>query len=452
MSIDGVKELLGRAYERGTFSQKVISTFLGQTLCLVLSVASSVIIARWLGPSGKGLVGLALLVPGMMVLFLGAGIEVANVYFTASRRLDIASLAANSVGFALLATIVGFGVAVGLVTGGWLEIVVPGVPIWLYLTAMMGLPVGLLSGYFTALLRGLQRIMAVNIVNLAQGGGSLALGLLLVAGFQLGPLGAVLASIGAGAISLLAAGILLRRYGGTFVPRWDSSVMRSTLSFGLKGYVCNTLTFLNYRLDMFIVNYFVGSAGVGIYSVAVGLAELLWRLPNAVGFVLMPKAAETPAEHMNRFTPRVLRITMALTALGALSLVFLGRSLIQIIYASAFVDAYVPMLVLLPGVVLFGGAKVLTIDIGGRGHLGYNSINDGLVLIVTVVLDLILIPRYGVTGAALASSIAYMIAFILSLAFYITVTRETRGATPTVGFDSIVLSEGVDAEAKESKH
>lgn len=443
MSIDSVKEMLGRAYERGTFSQKVMSTFVGQTLCLVLSIAGSVIIARWLGPSGKGLVGLALLVPGMMVLFLGAGIEVANVYFTASRRLDVASLAANSVGFALLSTIVGFGIAVGLVTGGWLEIVVPGVPTWLYLTAMVGLPVGLLSNYFTALLRGLQRIMAVNIVNLAQGGGVLILGLLLVVGFHLGPLGAVLASIGAGAISLLAAGILLRRQGGTFVPRWDPSVMKSTLSFGMKAYVCNTLTFFNYRLDMFIVNYFVGLTGVGIYSVAVGLAELLWRLPNAVTFVLMPKAAATSPERMNRFTPRVLRITMMLTALGALVLVFLGRSLIQIVYASAFVGAYVPMLVLLPGVVLFGGAKVLTNDIGGRGYLGYNSINDGLALIVTVVLDLILIPRYGVTGAALASSIAYMVAFILSIGFYITVSRETRNTASAADFDSIRVDEGV---------
>lgn len=443
MLIDGVKEMLGRVCSRGTFSQKVMSTFLAQILSLVLSVASSVIIARWLGPSGKGVVDLALIVPGMMVLFLGAGIEVANVYFTASRRLDVASLAANSVGFALLSTIVGFGLAVGLVTSGWLETVVPGIPVWLYLTAMMGLPVGLLKNYFTALLQGLQRIMTVNIVNLAQGGGALVLGLLLVVGFQLGPLGAVLASIGASAIGLLAAGILLRRQGSTFVPRWNSSVMRSTLSFGLKAYVCNTLTFFNYRLDIFIVNYFVGSAGVGIYSVAVGLAELLWRLPNAVSFVLMPKAAATPAEQMNRFTPRVLRITLVLTALGALGLGLLGRPLIQIIYASAFVGAYVPMLVLLPGVVFLGGAKVLMNDIGGRGYLGYNLINDGLVLIVTVVLDLILIPRYGVTGAALASSIAYMVAFILSIAFYITVSGKARSTAPVARFDSIRGEKGV---------
>ncbi len=401
-----------------------------QSMHLALLIATAAIIARWLGPEGKGLLALGLLVPNMLGILLNGGIGVANVYFVGSRRLDVPELTANSVGCALLATVLGVGIVGGLVATGWLEVLVPGVPTWLVLLAMVELPFGLFRIYFSTILQGLQRIVTINVVNLVQGALTLALTALLVIGLQAGLLGALLAYLGASAVSSIVMGALLRRDGGVFMPGGDISVIRSTLSFGLRGHIGNMLQFFNYRLDMFVVNYFLDPVGVGIYSVSVRFAELLWYLPNAVGFVIFPKAAATKPEVMNTFTPRVFRITLGLTALGALGLMLLGRPLIQFVYSSAFMGAYVPMLVLLPGVVLLGGAKVLTNEIAGRGYPHYNSINSGLALVLTVVLDLVLIPRYGVFGAALASSIAYTVNFFAAIAFYLVVSRRTGKASP----------------------
>jgi len=181
-------------------------------------------------------------------------------------------------------------------------------------------------------------------------------------------------------------------------------------------------------LDMFFVNYFLGPAGVGIYSVSVGIAELLWYFPNAVGFIIFPKAASTRAEVMNLFIPRVFRIVLGLTVLGAVGLVFLGRQLIHLVFSSSFSSAYLPLVALLPGVVLLGGAKILSNDITGRGYPQYNSINSGVAAILTVILDLVLIPSYGVLGAALASSIAYGIIFVIALWFHRVVSQRPKGA------------------------
>jgi O-antigen/teichoic acid export membrane protein len=175
---------------------------------------------------------------------------------------------------------------------------------------------------------------------------------------------------------------------------------------------------------MFFINYFVGSGSVGIYSVSVGLAEILWYFPNAVGFVIFPKATATKPEVMSAFTPKVFLITLGVTALGAIGLMALGKTFIQLIYSFAFIDAYIPMLVLLPGVILLGGAKVLTNEIAGRGYPQYNSINAGIALILTVIFDLILIPRLGMLGAALASSISYTAGFFASVGFYFIVSRR----------------------------
>jgi Na+-driven multidrug efflux pump len=82
------------------------------------------------------------------------------------------------------------------------------------------------------------------------------------------------------------------------------------------------------------------------------------------------------------------------------------------------------MLVLLPGVILLGSAKVLTNEMVGRGYPQYNSINAGIAFILTVMFDLILIPRLGVLGAALASSISYTAVFLASVGFYLIASRR----------------------------
>jgi len=417
--------LLQKVRTKSTFTQNVASTFLVQVLSMFLTVATAAIIARLLGPEGNGMLALALLVPHMLGLFLSGGIGVANVYFAGSRRLDVPTLTANSIGFAIIVTILGAGIVSVLSVTGWLKALLPGVPIWLFLLAMFGFPTGLLSGYFSSILQGLQRIITVNIVNLTQSVLTLVLTILLVIGFRLSLLGALLSFLGAGVISLMLIGVFLRREGGVFTPKWDLAVIRSTFFFGMKGHIGNMFQFFNYRLDMFLVNFFIGTASVGIYTVSVAIAEVLWYLPNAVAFVIFPKAAATKPEVMNTFTPRVFYITLGLTLLGGLGLAIMGKCLIQLIFSSVFIGAYVPLLVLLPGVVLLGSTKVLTNEIAGRGYPHYNSINAGLALILTVILDLLLIPRYKAIGAAFASSVAYSVISITAVVFYAIVSRVT---------------------------
>jgi len=413
--------------QRSPFTRNVTSTFTVQILSLLLSTLNAAVIARLLGPSGKGILALTVLAPNVLALFLSAGISVANVYYTGQRRFDVATLSANSVAFALVATGLGAVVGVVLYASGLLSKLLPGVPPGLLALSMLGLPFSLLNSYFTGILQGMQLIRQINLVSLLQRASMVAFSLIMVAGLQWGLTGAVLAALVASVIALALLSSMLVRRGASFWPRWNSLVMKTTLKFGLRSYVGNVLQFFNYRLDVFLVNFFLGSASVGIYTVAVAMAEMLWYLPNAVGFVIFPKAANTSAEAMNRFTPRVFRITLMLTAAGAVVLALIGKPFIEIVYSPAFASAYGPMLALLPGVVLLGGGKVLTNEIAGRGYPQYNSIASGVSLVLTIGLDLLLIPTLGVLGAAIASSVAYVAIFILALLFYRSVVNRQSG-------------------------
>lgn len=414
---------------RGAFRQQVGAMLATQVAGLALTLATSAVVARWLGPAGKGTLSLALLAPAVLGLLLGCGLSVANTYFAGSRQFTVAQLSRVSVGFALLAACAGWLMIAVARVSGWLERLMPGVPPGIATLALAAFPIALLVGYLTSILQGLRLIYRINAVTLLQG--LLALGgvLLVVVGVELGLLGGLMAYLAAGVGALLLAAWFVRRQGGDLKPSLERQVLRPSLAFGLRGYVGNVLQFFNYRLDAFLVNLFLGPEAVGIYSVSVAMAELLWYLPNAVSFVIFPKATATRPEEMNAFTPRVFRATLGLTVVGAVGLAAVGRLAIGIIYGDRFIAAYVPLLALLPGVTLLGGAKVLTNEIAGRGYPTYNSIASGLGLVLTVILDLVLIPRYGVLGAAVASSFSYTAIFAIAIGFYLRVSRQHRFLT-----------------------
>ena len=409
------------------FARQVGTTFLSQGLTLGLSLVTASVTARWLGPGGRGQLALALLIPAMLSMFLSFGINSANVYFTASRRLPITELAANSVMFSLLGTFLGCLIVLLLVAGRMLPVLVPGVPVTYVLVGLCSLPLGLLSSHFSSVLLGLRRVMILNVLRILAAALTVPLLFLFVVWLKLGTLGAILNALAVSVLSFAGTAYCLRREGVAFWPRWSLRVVRSTINYGMKSYVGDLLQFFNYRLDAFLVNAFIGPVGVGIYGASAVLAELLWQLPNSVGFVIFPKAAGTDHAAMNRFTPRVFWIVMAVSSLGAIVLALFGRLAIHIILSDAFLDAYIPLLVLLPGVVLLGGGKVLTNDIAGRGYPHYNSIAAGFALVITLALDLLLIPRMGIVGAALASTVAYSATFIMAVVFYSVVSRRPAG-------------------------
>ncbi|MCX7852320.1 MAG: oligosaccharide flippase family protein [Caldilineales bacterium] len=409
----------------GRFVHHVLTTFGTQWLVLGLALVNAAVVARELGPAGKGTVTLATLVTTSLVLFLGGGLNLANAYYAGSGRVEIPRLTANAVAVALLVN----GLAAVLVTGffltGWWQRLLPGMPAEILLLALAWFPALLLREYVLGILQGRRRIPTVNLINLTQTLLTLVGTVGFVVGLGWGLVGAMLAVVLAGWMALGLSLGLAQREGARWRPLWNRALLRMTLSYGLRGWLANILQFFNYRLDTFLLNGFVGAAVVGLYSVAVALAEMLWYLPNAVGFVLFPRAAATAAAAMNRFTPRVLAATMALTALAAVALAVFGRPLIVLVFSARFAAAYAALLALLPGAVLMGGAKVLANDIAGRGFPQHNSLAAGVGLIVTVVGDLLLIPRYGAMGAGLASSAAYAVVFGLTLSLYRRVSRRS---------------------------
>ena len=391
--------------------------FLTYVANAALAFGVAVLVARALGPEGRGVYALFLLSASITQAVLSLGMGVAAIYELGKRAATLSRVVANSQHVALAAAVVS-GLLVLLawpVLGDTL--LDHDAPFWVFAFAV---PLFVNYAVLTAVLQGASRFVAMNAVVIAQ---PLVLLGLVAGGMAIGDVDTTAAlvfwSIATLAATLLALALLGRpalRPAELLRVDWPS--LRRQLTFGAKGQLGNLAQLLNYRLDQYIVLLFVSTAGVGIYAVSVTISQSVWFIPNAVAAVLLPRLTATDEADAARTTPLVCRNTLLVSALAALGLGAVSPWLVEGFFGAAFASSLRPLIWLLPGTVALAGSKILTSYIFSQGRPLTNSLITVAALVVTLAADFLLIPPFGVTGAAIASSLAYGAHFALTLAAY----------------------------------
>lgn len=411
---------------RGRFARDIGGTLGTTILTMVIVGAQSVIIARSFGPSGKGLIALVLLLPGMLSPLVGSGFAASVVYFAS--RAPIRAISKNLVAFTVAASTLGLVLIAVLWLTGALGSVAPGVQGAYLLAGCVALPLAVAQSVLAGLLAGLGQIGKLNALRLIQSvGGFVAVTGVVWVG-RGGTLAVCAALVGASLASLAVHVAVLTRLGARFGFGWDTPLLRRQLAYAAKDHPGAILQFLNYRLDQIVVSAYLGTSGLGLYSVSVTLGELLWIFPDAVSNVVFPRASRERLGEGRRSTMVSFGIAVVLALVGALGLAALGRHLITWLYSGEFVKSYAAMLWLLPGAALLGPAKILANDLAGRGYPVVNSACAGVGMALTLVFDLLLIPAQGIRGAAMASSISYVtVAALVIVAFVMLPSHAEEG-------------------------
>lgn len=344
-------------------------TFLTQVSVFIFGFATSIILARVLGPEGKGIYTLIILIPAVLGMLGTLGIEIANVYFSANRRYKLSDIISNSlissIGLGLIIILLFWGLSTTNVFQGFLAANnIPLLYLWL---AVFMVPIVLLSGFFNRILLGREEIIKFNSVGIFQSVLQLGLIVILLIVLAQGVFGAVLSYIITAICVALLAILFVKRFGKINFSI-NFGLLKESLRYGGKGYIGNVAQFLNYRLDIFLVAYFLDVAAVGFYVLAVGMAERLWMIPGSIGTVLFPRVSAIKDAQANQLTPKVSRHTLFVVFVLSIVLLVLTRPLIQILFGAAFLSSVEPLMILLPGIVVLSFAKVLTGDLAGRGR------------------------------------------------------------------------------------
>jgi len=373
---------------------------------LAALAAATVLVARVGGPELVGAFTLLRVLPGLAGVLAAAGLPGAAPYFLASRPdhpalrptlvvLTVLGATAASIGWLVLTPVLhkvffdDWGVA-------------------LVLLATVAVFTQLFVAVGKALLQGTGDLRGANAAIVAEEAAFLPLyGLLLV--FGSGGTVLLVALVAADVVVAWGIGERLRRAG--FFRAWrrpDRALGREVCRYGIRGQLGGLLSLVNLRLDVAILGALAGPAVLGVYAIASKYAELL-RLPGlAVNYVLYPAFSRSDERSARARTRKLLPAAAGLNALAVVPLALAAAPLLPLVYGNDFRGAVVPAWILLAGLVGEGVAGLVGAYLYGVNRPGLNSLAIGVGVLLTIVGDVLLIPRYGAVGAALASAVAYV--------------------------------------------
>ena len=209
--------------------------------------------------------------------------------------------------------------------------------------------------------------------------------------------------------------ILLNIKNHAFRPSY--TLAADSLKYGLKifpGFIAN---WLHFRIDQLMINWLIGVQGVGIYAVSVRWAEMLWLIGYGIINAGLFKIASQDREGSYILTKKLFKVVLFLTGSAGLLLALASRPLFAVFYGEEFKDAVWPLILLIPGVVLWDAGRVLSQYISfNRGKPYLCTIAAFIGMSVNIIGNLFTIPRWGLNGAALASAVSYSL-IILYLFF-----------------------------------
>lgn len=219
-----------------------------------------------------------------------------------------------------------------------------------------------------------------------------------------------------GLMSIYGAMIFLserRKIGG--IPAKQS--LWEQFRVGLRGFISNVGGLLLFRIDLFIVGYFLSIREVGIYSIALFGTEMITKIPNWSAAILTPMVASGEVGHVKR-TVYLFYSAIILAFLFGLVFFFVNAifsDFISSLIGKDFGGVETCLLLLLPRVIMQSGISILAANLAGKGYPWYHPLGCAIPLVFLVLLDIVLVPKLGINGAALGGSLAHVSAFIIFL-------------------------------------
>jgi O-antigen/teichoic acid export membrane protein len=399
------------------FSSAIALTLATRLLMLAGGLGTSIIVARWLGAGGLGSLAVINVTVALAVQLGCAGLPSANTYFISQDRKNLAKVWSNSFLFAILA---GTIIAVGIVLiARYRPLLFGSVSPSLITIAALSVPFQLLTLLGLNVFLALGQIDRFNFAD-ASTHVFLLLNSILVLVISGTGLYALVSANTAAAI--LLGGIVVAmvrsavRNTNTKRPWFDYETFKRMIRYGIKFHICVVAAIFIVRADLLMVNHFRGPAEAGVYAVAGQMANLLLLLPAIVATLLFPRvaAAPDPSAQLTMRVTRHIAFVMFFVCLAAVPFAFA----LPLIYGPAFTTSTLQLLILIPGVYLFGIEAVMVQHFTGSGLPLALPVFWIIALIVNLAFNLLLIPNYGATAAAVVSTSTYALIFGLVAVYF----------------------------------
>jgi O-antigen/teichoic acid export membrane protein len=276
----------------------------------------------------------------------------------------------------------------------------------------------------STMLIGREKIRASNLISLTQ---PLIVILSLVIYFFLTGKHTIDAYINAlyfafGGSLMLSLYYLVKTFGRiNFHPISDYfSVIRELFNLGFMNQMAHITQMMSFRLSYYFLEQFHGEASVGIYSNGIQIMESIWLISKSISLVQYARIANTDdREYGQELSANLLKVSLIISLLCIVPLMLLPESFYLFLFGDGFIGVREVIWILAPGVLLYNISIILGHYFSGTGKYYVNTTASSIGLVVAIILFYLLIPKYIILGAGIATALSYAVTSLVVLIFFL---------------------------------
>ena len=419
-----------------SIARQAITTFGTKAIGFLFSFIASIFLTRLLGAEGKGLQAF---IHTNVILFstlFGFNVLTTLTYFVAKENFDHAAarglaLIINAAGIVLFITVI---MLLFFLNSPILDFIIPEgyqssfFIMYLIIFFLTGISTPFFYGNWTgqakfSIINGL--VLLSSIINALIFSSAWLLqnkGFIILSLEEILTLSLVLTSL----VFLLQISIFINsREKISFKIK---KVLRPILVFSTIGWITGVMNFAVRRIDVWFVEYYHSLEQLGNYALAASLVDILITLILPATYVLSPYLTNAIKEQREALLGRFSRITIAVMGILTIIVIPLINPMLPLLYGKEFIDAVLPLKILWIGAFLIVIRNIFLMFNVATNNLTPNFYAILLSLVVTIILDFLLVPTYGILGACWASLAAY------SIGFLIIITSVLKKLTKPISF------------------
>lgn len=382
----------------------IIRTFFSRSGTAVINLIVVVICARLLGDVGMGMISLLILTITINTLVVGLWGGAGLVYLTP--RNPVKNLLIIGYSWSVIASIVVVWIM------QYFKLYPPEFGNNIFLLAIISSFVGI-NMY---ILLGKEKIKTHNILTFLQ---SIFLLSAISVQFYLIDFIDVNAYLWALYVSFgfvwISSSVVLMKVKSTKVEKTFTETVQETFDYSKLVQAGSGMQLVNYRFSYYIIDYFLGTAMLGRFSVAVQVVEGIWILGKSFGLVLYSKISNVDdVRESVKISLPLIKISVFGTLFATVIILLLPSGFFTLLFGKDFSGINEILLFLAPGIVFVSATMLYSSFFSGIGLVKINTMGSFIGLVFTLILVVWMVYLYGLIGAAIATSLSYLSSFVYS--------------------------------------
>jgi len=396
------------------------NTLVARIISAVMTIAIQGCLAWFLLPEGRGSYAVCLIFSILLSYVFSVGSDISFSYFVSSKNISLS----EAVSYSLLIVPL---ISIAAIITGYIILHLPlsftyKATYSAFLLALLYIPFFIFANIYIQIFTAIGQFQYYGFMLIFRELNRLVFILLFILCLSLGVNGALLATICSDIIIVaLSLSIFYFKF-SLQLTRIHLEKLKKILSYGIRFYFGRLSNLLNFQIGTIILAFFATKAEIGIFSVATALTMRVEMIPDALFSVIFPRVASSESGRKD-LVAQCARISGIICGLILVFLGLFAGPIIKILFSSAFLEAKSLIRILTLGTMARCGCKVFVPYLLGIDHPGIASISVVIGLLINVILMYVLLPIYGLTGAALSVTINYLVSSSILLFSFVYLTR-----------------------------